>query len=278
MLLPPQYLNAIVSIEEERDGKRLPLATGFLFAYHLMKKDEKGNDLYKIYLVTNRHVFEKKTDFLWLRFNPIEQKPAQYYKLLLCKGNEQLWFGHENPKIDIAIIGIYGQKLIEDGIQYYSFRSNLDVAYASQFKEIGIFTGDDVFILGFPMGIRGDSRNYVIARKGSIARLDEEILNKGVFYIDALIFPGSSGGPVILKPELTSLEGTPSVNTAFLIGMVKGYIPYRDVAVSEQTKKPRIIFEENSGLAAVTPIDYIKEAIEKQEKKIKRRKIKTNYD
>jgi hypothetical protein len=38
-------------------------------------------------------------------------------------------------------------------------------------------------------------------------------------------------------------------------------VKYVDVAVSEQTKKARIAFEENSGLAEVLPVDFIDEAI-----------------
>jgi hypothetical protein len=79
--------------------------------------------------------------------------------------------------------------------------------------------------------------------------------------VDALVFPGNSGGPVILKPELMSIEGTKSNNKSVIIGVIKSYIPYRDVAVSEQTGLPRIIFEDNSGLSIVEPIDHIIETI-----------------
>jgi hypothetical protein len=43
--------------------------------------------------------------------------------------------------------------------------------------------------------------------------------------------------------------------------MVIAYRPYDDTAVSLQTKKPRVIFEENSGLAEVLPIDSIEDVI-----------------
>ena len=35
-----------------------------------------------------------------------------------------------------------------------------------------------------------------------------------------------------------------------------------DIAVSQQTHRPRIVFEENSGLAEVIPIDRVNETIE----------------
>jgi hypothetical protein len=113
------------------------------------------------------------------------------------------------------------------------------------------------------MGIAGEEQNYVVARGGIIARLDKEIIEKNhYFLIDCMIYPGNSGSPVILKPELVSIEGTKAVNKAYLLGVVSGYIPYRDVAVSEQTHEPRIMFVENSGLATVVPMDFVKETAE----------------
>jgi S1-C subfamily serine protease len=75
------------------------------------------------------------------------------------------------------------------------------------------------------------------------------------FLIDANIFPGNSGGPVVTRPEISSIEGTKAIDKAALIGIVKSYLTYKDVAVSQQTGKPRVIFEENSGLALVETVD-----------------------
>jgi hypothetical protein len=82
------------------------------------------------------------------------------------------------------------------------------------------------------------------------------------FLIDAFVFPGNSGGPVVSAVDITAITGTKAQNTAYLIGMVKGYVPYDDVAVSQQTGRPRMVSEENSGLAEVIPVDFINETIE----------------
>src|SRR5207245_9381948 len=84
------------------------------------------------------------------------------------------------------------------------------------------------------------------------------------FLIDTAIFPGNSGGPMITKPEMVAIQGTKPLTRAWLIGLVASYVPYIDVAVSQQTKRPRITFEENSGLAAVFPIDFVAEVIDTQ--------------
>jgi hypothetical protein len=49
------------------------------------------------------------------------------------------------------------------------------------------------------------------------------------------------------------------------IGIISGYIPYDEVAVSTQTNKPRVIFEENTGLAVVWSINYVLEILSSTE-------------
>ena len=47
--------------------------------------------------------------------------------------------------------------------------------------------------------------------------------------------------------------------------MVSSFIPYRDVAISAQTKRPRIIFEENAGLCNVVPAGTILDLLQSPE-------------
>jgi hypothetical protein len=109
----------------------------------------------------------------------------------------------------------------------------------------------------------GERRNYVVIRGGWIARI-RELLQGGSdhFLIDAAVFPGNSGGPVVSRPEIVALANTKSSDRSYLIGVVRAYVPYRDVAVSAQTGQTRVVFEENSGLAAVHPVDLIEETID----------------
>ena len=71
------------------------------------------------------------------------------------------------------------------------------------------------------------------------------------------------------KPEVVGIKGTNISKGSSLIGIVKGYLPYRDVALSQQTKRPRVIFEENTGLTAVIPVEKIRETIELEQQKRK---------
>ena len=125
----------------------------------------------------------------------------------------------------------------------------------SEFRE-----GNEVFVLGFPLGLAGKSRNYAIVRQGIVARIhdwyDEEAK---AFLIDSSVFPGNSGGPVLAKPTMHTYGK--AISTAKLIGMVSGYVPYKDIARSDQTGLPMLAAQENSGPGIVVPIDAIDETI-----------------
>lgn len=257
-LIPPFFLDCAVAIGKmDEKGERTWVASGFLYS-HFIEPADGGGKLYKVFLVTTRHVLENLRR-IYLRFNPIEGEEAQEYALdLLGKNGKKLWWADDDPEIDMAVIPISAQLLKEHGIQFSLFLKDKHSANIEKMSELGVTEGDFIYTLGFPMGIVGRTRNAVIARSGIIARIRDTLShNSREFYIDAFIFPGNSGGPVVLKPEMLAIGGTKMVSSAYLIGVVIGYVPYLDIAISEQTMKPRVIFEENSGLAIVQPIDFV---------------------
>ena len=172
------------------------------------------------------------------------------------------WIAHPRNDADVAVLSVDHNQLLADGIEFVFFLGDTNVFTLDQARETEISEGDGVFVLGFPLGEAGQERNYAVVRQGIIARIQDWLRgNSDTFLIDSFIFPGNSGGPVLIKPELASVEGTKHNNRCGLIGMVSSYLPYREVAVSQQTGLPRMIFEENSGLGVVVPYDVILETI-----------------
>ncbi|UCG66795.1 MAG: hypothetical protein JSW12_07250 [Deltaproteobacteria bacterium] len=47
--------------------------------------------------------------------------------------------------------------------------------------------------------------------------------------------------------------------------------PDREVATSQRTRAPRVIFEENSGLTSVIPVDLIEETAKLAQRRLKAR-------
>ena len=46
------------------------------------------------------------------------------------------------------------------------------------------------------------------------------------------------------------------------IGIIGEYLPYQEVAISTQTGRPRVVFEENTGLSRVWSVNFIREIME----------------
>lgn len=264
-LIAPKYLDSVVAIgKDDGKGEIHWMGTGFLFGFRLPEQNYENN-IYSIFLVSNRHVLQGH-NYVYLRFNPQGGQPAQNHRLDIVVGGTNLYRRHPNIKdVDVAVVSIpqsYINNLIKNGVKPEFFTYDNESFLINDLKSIEVTEGNDVFALGFPMGLVGETRQYVILRGGVISRIHDMLEGYSTDYIvDAPIFPGNSGGPVIIKPELVSIKGTKSQKESRLIGLVKSYIPYRDIAVSPQTGRPRVVFEENTGLTNVEPVDRIIETI-----------------
>src|SRR5208282_4677531 len=229
-VLPPSYLNAVVAIGSTEKNC---IASGFLYSYLVpgQEKIEEGKKKVQPYLVTNRHVFEG-LDKVFVRLNPQDGKPAKSFSLRL--NDKFLAYSHPNPEIDVAVVPTKGYWLEGLGMQYYYFKDNVDVAFKKQLLDFAVSEGQSVYTLGFPLGLVSE-RDFVIVRHGTLARIRDALSGFGHEYlVDTFVFPGNSGGPVVIKPETVSISEK-SVPFPYLIGIVAGYLPYREEAISRQT-------------------------------------------
>ena len=271
-LLPPFMLDAVMAIGEGDDpAKRAWIGTGFLYG-RFDKKIDETTKTYNVFVVTNKHVLENRKK-IYLKFNSANDPgSADYAMPLKARNGKDVWVGHPDEKVDVAVLPINVNALKDDYRKYSFFQSDAHIATTVTMKAEGITEGDGVFVLGFPMGLVDAARQYVICRSGCVARVRDLIEGSVTdFLVDATVFPGNSGGPVVLTPELTTITGTRSISKADLIGVVKSYVPYKDYCVSLQTKQTRIVFEENSGLTAVEPVDHIIRTIDLAMKRMKNR-------
>jgi hypothetical protein len=260
-LLPPAFINAVAAIgHRETNGTWVTEASGFFYGYLIQDDPEPTKRQYRVFLVTNWHVINNH-NVVSVRLNPKNAAdPGQIFDLPPVTDGRATWFF--NKDIDIAGASINWQFLQQQGIDLYFLTSDTNAADTKKMQEIGVSAGDSIFVIGFPMNLAGQQRNYVIVRPGAIARVNDLIESAvGTLLIDSHVFPGNSGGPVILQPSLISITGTKSNERAYLLGMVRDYVPYVDVAISPQTGHARVTFEENSGLADIIPVDRINDLI-----------------
>jgi len=237
-----------VSIEVAEPKKEVkPVGSGFLVV-----TAEKH-----LALVTAKHVvFDKENEWklrphLAYRLNRKEDTSDLFTEALVAKHLSSGWFKSE--KYDVACRMMVRRTKGSD---------ILKIPYSLFLTDHLVQPGAPLLIIGFPMGMRSKEYAMPILRRGIVARTDH---NKII--ADAFVFPGNSGGPVVYAPLTPLGKGfrTPILQDQQLAGLVSNSISCREVAISSQTKRPRIIFEDNSGLCNIVPASAILELLESPE-------------
>lgn len=249
-------LNSVVPIGiRVVSGMGMPLqiawiGTGFFIA----KADDGLKD--RIYLVTNKHVLQGAIGLvIRVVTNTASIMCSDIDIPLLDPSGNKLYAPHPSPLVDIAAISVENAVIKTSGL---GFKGDMDCLLIKDMKAIGLGEGDIVYSLGYPMRLVDNKHCYPICRMGCISRICSAYdgLNPIEYIVDAQVFPGNSGGPIITKVS----NGIDTVLWK-LIGVLSGYIPYQETLVSQQTQKPRSTMEENSGLTVVFPYDRIEDVI-----------------
>lgn len=248
------WMKAVVSIEKIlRSGDVKSIGTGFLV--------ESPNK--HILLLTAKHVIVDNegnvVKNLAIRLNDKSGNSILLTDHILTKWNDGKWFLSETS--DLAC-------------RFIARKETSDILFIPTSKFLStdeLNVGAPLIILGFPMGLRSDEFAVPIARKAMVARVSPDTV-----IVDGFVFPGNSGGPVIYCPTVTFGKKITSgvLNEQHLIGLVSQSIYYIDVAISQQTQRPRIRFEDNSGLSKVIPADAILELINRDDVQEFDKKIK----
>ena len=249
-LIPKNFSLSIVAFGMEGPHNNIDfIATGFIYS-QITGQDESGHRLYATCFVTNRHVVEGQNKLV-VRLGDSQ---SSTYNL------QGQWTVHPDPEVDVAVAPFPLDDTKGNAHRVDSFKSESQTSFREDLQEMEFREGDEVYTLGFPLGLAGHDRNYPIARQGIVARIQDWYDGQSdSFLIDASIFPGNSGGPVIAKPTMYSYGQTRAHPK--LIGVVSGYLTHADVALRDQTGRPILASEENSGLATVVPIDKVRETI-----------------
>jgi S1-C subfamily serine protease len=201
-LLPPGFLKRVVAIGAADDADNQHwIGSGFLYG----RRAETDESLTFVYLITNRHVLtavgSDKFVHPIVRANPKDKLDAsKVFALPLKSGNRDLWIAHPDPDVDLAATLVnVGSLVQEHGIDLGWFDGPNDALNQTQMADAGLSEGDGVFVLGFPLGLVGSHRDVPLVRNGCISRVRDALAGATtVFLIDASVYPGNSGGPVVL--------------------------------------------------------------------------------
>ena len=256
MGLDPRFLEAVVSIgvqatPQEMEKTKEPMsksATGFLYAYPELGKTGRDAADFRLWLVTCKHVIrgirEENANEIMVRLNKSRKKEMQTFRIYFQQDRGPNWFEH--PKADIAVISVSPEELEKRGVQWATFAAGRDTLRREKVIEAGLSEGDEVLVLGFPVGWRLAKQDYPIVRHGLLAQVQGWFNEEhDTFLIDGSIFPGNSGGPVVTKPEVRQ-DAYIALGRSGLIGMALGFWPYQT---------------ENADLGVVVPMELIDETI-----------------
>lgn len=260
-LIPNFFIESVVTISIINNNAKACIGTGFLVGD--LMEDSKSIKKYGLYLITNKHVV-KNQKRIFIGFNQNDDVNSYDFPAELIDNNgHKLYSEHINPKVDIIALSINASFLNNMNAKYHFFP--LEESFTlSEMQKQGIFEGDLVYSLGYPLNLVNTSQKNPICRLGCISRISDLYIPgtpEVNFLVDAQSFPGNSGGPVILRPELAAVIGSQPQPKSVLLGILHSYIPYTDGLISQQTGEVYSLMKENSGLTNVHPVDYIKQTV-----------------
>ena len=268
-LLYPSFPKSVVAIGTKQGKNFVADSTGFIIKIRTSESDKKAvlpknfpDGMPEVFIVTNRHVFDGRDEVI-VRFNDKQQVPFQ------LKSSEGIgWTNHKDENVDIAVAFIPNLKYLDRTAVVVVDEDY--IATSKVMEQKGVSIGDEVYALGFPLRLAGEERNYPIVRSGIIARLDDEILKNHYYYVDVAIYPGNSGGPVILKPATGNLPGTSKITKPYLIGVVAS-VELQSETLYGGTMETRMVLYEHANLGRIVPMECVMETVDYLKRRIDQR-------
>ena len=256
-IIPSFFKNAVVPVGlRQADSSVRWIGTGFFVVRQI--NESEGTP----FLISNRHVLEGHSQ-ITISMKEQGTNALRLADIDLVETGKPKYVLHHNPQIDIAILPLDGDFITNNNLEFPYFNIDVHAMTSSELRSHGVDDGSLVHMLGFPLGLVNDHSMLPICRLGCIARISEDqIKESNNILVDIQNFPGNSGSPVILRPEIAAIEGTGTLTECVLIGIIHSYIPYKDVLLSNQTQEIVEIRSENSGIANAHPVEFIREIID----------------
>ena len=273
--LEPQSLQATVLLEKIENGKFVTHGAGILL-YNYINPSEN-------IVVTCAHLIKGKGE-ICIRVKP----DSTFLRILSASGQKQLVIDNAisinntvrfianlndsdkyiNPELDIAAFRFkippvfHNTDSSSTQIQMTKVRS---IPRSGIEYKKNLALGDEVYFIGFPLGIGATNSVEPIVRSGSIAWLPEK---ENTFLLDALSYGGNSGSPVFRKIIIGAKPGSLEWSSSKLVGMVIGHQSMKLENILNQPNPNELKFEKtdidlNIGLAICVYTDDIMATVNK---------------
>ncbi|MEK6155695.1 serine protease [Flavobacteriaceae bacterium 3-367] len=219
------------------------LGTGFFYEIEVGSGVVSG-------IITNRHVFENEengeiaveAEFrINLRQKDKKEPEIGKFKELKYPNLSRNIVFHPNNEIDLAFIPIKPILNVFSGIDELPFYITLGAESIPTDEEVNNLSAlEDIYMIGYPSGIFDEFNNLPIIRKGTTATpiyIDYD--NEKEFLIDATIFEGSSGSPVVIYHDGNFGGMKTSQKFIFLGVLYSGFDETMEGEIIKKKKKPK---------------------------------------
>lgn len=206
------------------ENQEAALGTGFLIG------QEFQPNKCRIFLATNKHVLhhslEGRARAKYVIFHLNEKGDDGVIKATSCEvaclypDGTPIWREHPDVDVDVLVFHVSEMFTARPRI-IFKFTTIDHVLDRKGIVEHDITIGEEIIVVGYPLGLRHRTTNFPLFRSGMIAtRIGEQLEDETRtsdggcrkrtlrgFLVDGGVIPGSSGSPVILKPTTSWLQG-----------------------------------------------------------------------
>lgn len=190
-----QIARVTCRIEVDFGDGRSSVGTGFFVGFD---RDESGKG--GLVLVTNRHVVQGGT-LSRIVLTAADKAGQLHHREVQIPDLQRNCIYHPDPAIDLACIGAgwLWDALAAQGLicQHRALELN-----AIPSDETSIGDVEEVLMIGYPSGLFDRVNNRPLVRRGVTATAYSfDYAGKPNFLIDAAVYPGSSGSPVLIANQ-----------------------------------------------------------------------------
>lgn len=252
--IDPALLEAVVRIECPEGVTLKPVVgTGFIVS---SEPDPTTSVDRQYFLVTNKHMIgdwtladgtiEEYYRAIDVSFYGPSHAPISRLRIPITDGKgrpiENRIRIAQDPSVDVAAIFLNeAWQNVEQRLRFNSF----EPSFLLRFDRITTWLtglGDQVFALGYPMGVTSIRSSHPIAKAGYLSTVPGEVfaidvpcknrqgdpvvtrLEGKLLVVDGLIVPGNSGGPVVLPSELKIRRDPDTNQLHFATQQTKNYV------------------------------------------------------
>lgn len=239
--------------------------TGFIVNYPI----EPANEV--PVLVTNKHVLHGAAllTVRMVRANADGQPDSAAVTTSVVDFDDTAWLGHPDPAVDVAVMflgGIINEMTTRGETPF--FRSFTPDLMLTESQALDLDAIEQVTFIGYPNGLYDTVSFLPIARRGQTATpVQNDYRGAPAFLIDASVFGGSSGSPVLIfdKGIYTTREGTSVVGSRLhLLGVLASvHIRQASGSILDLPTKQIAVFDEPIDLGIVYKARTIQECVDR---------------